>query len=147
MKWQDRRRSGTVEDRRGQRLGTGARVGGIGGLGLIVVVVVGMLLGVDPMELLQGVPTTNLPPSHMASLFEGGTSPVNMTGSGRSRWSVRNFECCSTRGLVGAMNRTFPGFFTSVSAITMSATTVLPIPVGRTTSVGSSRAAFAMLSW
>jgi predicted metalloprotease len=63
MKWRDRRRSENVEDRRGQRLGTGARVGGIGGLGLLVVVVVGMLLGVDPMELLQGVPTASLPPS------------------------------------------------------------------------------------
>ncbi len=72
MKWQDRRRSGNIEDRRGQaggggfmRRGNGPRLripsgrsmgtGGAGGLGLIVVViVVALALGVDPMQLLSG---------------------------------------------------------------------------------------------
>lgn len=73
MKWQDRRRSSNMEDRRragggspfgrgmgggGSRIriptGRGARAGG-GGIGLIIIVlVVGMFLGVNPLELLSG---------------------------------------------------------------------------------------------
>lgn len=63
MRWRQGRRSENVEDRRGQRLSTGARVGGIGGLGLLVVVVAAMLLGVDPTEILQNVPSSSLPSS------------------------------------------------------------------------------------
>ncbi len=63
MRWRDRRQSTNIEDRRGQRLSTGARVGGLGGLGLLAVVVTAMLLGVDPAEILQNLPTSNLPPS------------------------------------------------------------------------------------
>ena len=86
MKWQGRKRSSNIEDRRGQRGGgnghrpggrnTGlgrirmpgnarAGAGGIGGIGLLIaVVVIGMALGVDPMQLLSGnVPTNTAPPS------------------------------------------------------------------------------------
>ncbi|MFA6985116.1 MAG: neutral zinc metallopeptidase [Arenimonas sp.] len=52
MKWQLGRRSGNVEDRRGMG------VGGIGGLGLggvVIVVVIAMLMGKNPMELLGQV--------------------------------------------------------------------------------------------
>ncbi|MBR0651713.1 zinc metallopeptidase [Roseomonas terrae] len=49
------RESGNVEDRRGRRVsGRGVAVGG--GLGTIVLVVIALLLGVDPGELLQGQP-------------------------------------------------------------------------------------------
>jgi predicted metalloprotease len=47
------RESGNVEDRRGRRVsGRGVAVGG--GLGTVVLVVIALLLGVDPGELLQG---------------------------------------------------------------------------------------------
>jgi predicted metalloprotease len=51
MRWKDKRRSENVEDRRGQRAGGGGlKIGGL--FGLIAVVVV-MLLGGDPRQLLQ----------------------------------------------------------------------------------------------
>jgi predicted metalloprotease len=50
MRWQGRRQSGNVEDRRGMPVG---RVAVGGGLGTIVLLVVVMLLGGDPQALLQ----------------------------------------------------------------------------------------------
>jgi predicted metalloprotease len=50
MRWNQSRRSTNVEDRRGQRLSGGVRLGGGAGLLLIVVV---MLLGGDPSQVLQ----------------------------------------------------------------------------------------------
>jgi len=55
MRWKDERESDNVEDRRGISVSNGAKVGGIGGLGLVAVVVISMLLGVDPTALLQVV--------------------------------------------------------------------------------------------
>ena len=60
MRWRRGRRSQNVEDRRGAsrggfRLPTGgAKRGGIGGIGLIVVVLLALYFGVDPSVLLQG---------------------------------------------------------------------------------------------
>ncbi|MFD1341663.1 KPN_02809 family neutral zinc metallopeptidase [Litorisediminicola beolgyonensis] len=56
------RRSSNIEDRR--RMGGGARVGGIGGVGLLIVLAVGYFAGIDVTPLLQGLdqqsaPTTN----------------------------------------------------------------------------------------
>jgi hypothetical protein len=51
MRWRGQRQSDNVEDRRG--MSRGAKVGGIGGLGLVAVVVISMFLGVDPSALLQ----------------------------------------------------------------------------------------------
>lgn len=53
MRWRGERQSDNVEDRRGMSVSRGAKVGGIGGLGLVAVVVVSMFLGVDPSALLQ----------------------------------------------------------------------------------------------
>ena len=39
MHWKGGRRSQNVEDRRGTRIGRGAAVGGVGGLGFLVIVV------------------------------------------------------------------------------------------------------------
>ncbi|WP_207509668.1 KPN_02809 family neutral zinc metallopeptidase [Telluribacter humicola] len=50
MRWQDLRRSRNVEDRRGMSGGGKAAVGG--GLGVIVLVVLGLLMGQDPTEIL-----------------------------------------------------------------------------------------------
>ncbi len=55
MRWQRGRRSTNVEDRRGRRLSSGKKVGG---LGTIVLVLVAMYFGIDPGVILdQGVPT------------------------------------------------------------------------------------------
>jgi predicted metalloprotease len=53
MRWRGERQSANIEDRRGQRLGRPGLA--VGGLGTIAVVVIGMLLGVDPSVLLQGL--------------------------------------------------------------------------------------------
>lgn len=51
MKWQGRRGSGNIEDRRGVSAG---RVGGVGGVGLIAVLLIGYFLGIDVTPLLNG---------------------------------------------------------------------------------------------
>ncbi|MFC3061359.1 KPN_02809 family neutral zinc metallopeptidase [Paenirhodobacter populi] len=53
MKWQGRRGSGNIEDRRGQG-GGGMRIGGSAGLGVLAVVLVGWFFGVDLTPLLTG---------------------------------------------------------------------------------------------
>ena len=50
MRWKQSRQSSNVEDRRGQRVSGGAKIGG--GAGLIIIVVV-MLLGGDPRQVMQ----------------------------------------------------------------------------------------------
>ncbi|WP_225028187.1 KPN_02809 family neutral zinc metallopeptidase [Xinfangfangia pollutisoli] len=67
MEWKGRRQSRNVEDRRMMRGSTGA----IGGLGLVAVVVVSLLLGVDPRQLLEA---TGMEQDH------GGT-PADLTPS------------------------------------------------------------------
>jgi uncharacterized protein len=52
MKWQGRRQSRNIEDRR--RSSGGAGIAGTGGVGVILIVVVGYFLGVDLTPLLQG---------------------------------------------------------------------------------------------
>lgn len=56
MRWQGRRGSRNIEDRRGRR-SRGGRVGmtgGVGGLGLIAVVLIGWYFGIDVSPFLQG---------------------------------------------------------------------------------------------
>jgi predicted metalloprotease len=52
MKWQSGRRSTNVEDRRGSG---GMGVGGLGGLGIVLVVVVSLLFGQNPLQVLGQV--------------------------------------------------------------------------------------------
>jgi len=61
MRWRDERQSDNVEDRRGMSIPRGAKIGGIGGLGLLAIVVIGMFLGIDPTVLLQGIPDVQTP--------------------------------------------------------------------------------------
>lgn len=61
MRWKGGRRSQNVEDRRGTRMGRGAAVGGVGGLGFLVVVILYMLLGGDPAQLVEQMPTQGMP--------------------------------------------------------------------------------------
>ncbi|NLC04500.1 MAG: metalloprotease [Tissierellia bacterium] len=57
MKWQGRRQSSNVEDRRGQRGPSGGGKGMIGGgLGLVIVIII-MLLGGNPGDLINSVPS------------------------------------------------------------------------------------------
>ncbi len=51
MKWEGQRESENVEDRRGQ--GGGTRIAAGGGLGLVVIVVLSLLFGVDPRQILD----------------------------------------------------------------------------------------------
>jgi predicted metalloprotease len=61
MRWRDSRQSDNVEDRRGMSIPRGAKIGGVGGLGLLAIVVIGMFLGIDPTVLLQGIPDVQTP--------------------------------------------------------------------------------------
>ena len=57
MRWEDERRSENVEDERGSSYGGGIKWAG-GGIGAVVVVVIALLMGVDPSQLLQQVPSS-----------------------------------------------------------------------------------------
>lgn len=74
MKWKDGRESDNVEDRRGMSISRGAKIGGLGGLGLVAVVLIGMFLGIDPSALLQGISETQGP---SVSTQQGGRTGVN----------------------------------------------------------------------
>ncbi|HZF15866.1 MAG TPA: neutral zinc metallopeptidase [Steroidobacteraceae bacterium] len=53
MEWRGRRESGNVEDRRGRRVPGG--VAGISGAGIVIVLVVSLLTGQNPLSLLQSM--------------------------------------------------------------------------------------------
>lgn len=57
MRWTTGRRSSHVEDRRGSRLG-GRGLAGLGGGGLIILALIALLTGTNPLELLQQVAPT-----------------------------------------------------------------------------------------
>ncbi|MBX3704874.1 MAG: zinc metallopeptidase [Steroidobacteraceae bacterium] len=57
MRWQGRRQSGNIEDRRGMRVRRGL-VGG--GIGTVALVLLAMYFGVDPAVVMQGVGTTRV---------------------------------------------------------------------------------------
>ena len=80
MRWQMGRRSQNIEDRRGLGpvgMGRGARAGGIGGLGLVVLALIAMLLGVNPLTILSGVQDIGLGPSPEVVQRQGGAPPAN----------------------------------------------------------------------
>jgi uncharacterized protein len=62
MRWREGRRSDNIEDRRGGAVPRGVRVGGMGGLGILVLALVAMFLGIDPRVLFQGGPMVDSPP-------------------------------------------------------------------------------------
>jgi predicted metalloprotease len=55
MRWEDRRQSENIEDRRGM---TGGKLA-LGGIGSIVVLVLALLLGADPRQLFEQLPATD----------------------------------------------------------------------------------------
>ncbi len=60
MRWRRGRKSENIEDRRSVRIPGGA-IGGIGGLILLLILLISILLGVDPSQILQGVPDSTGP--------------------------------------------------------------------------------------
>lgn len=63
MRWKGRRRSRNIDDRRGRTAGTlggltlpRGKAGGISGMGLVIIIVLALVFGVDPLTLLQGDP-------------------------------------------------------------------------------------------
>ena len=60
MKWGNERQSENVEDRRGMPMGGIGLAGG--GIGTIVIVVLALIFGIDPRELLQQAPTSQSVP-------------------------------------------------------------------------------------
>jgi uncharacterized protein len=74
MRWRNGRESENVEDRRGMSIPRGAKIGGLSGLGLVAVVLIGMLLGIDPTVLLQGGPEIQTP---SVSVQQSGRPSVN----------------------------------------------------------------------
>ena len=70
MKWQSGRRSDNVEDRRGISVGRGGASLGCGGL--ILVIVISMIFGKDPRELLQLLEQTQGPSASVESPVPGG---------------------------------------------------------------------------
>ena len=90
MKWQLGRRSSNVEDRRGQGIGAKG-IGGLGIGGVLVIVVISMLMGKDPSEILgqvaqqqQGMPAQaqSAPVDDEASQFVG-----SVLGSTEDTWN------------------------------------------------------------
>jgi hypothetical protein len=61
MLWRDGRESDNIEDRRGMSISRGTKIGGVGGLGLVAIVLIGWFFGIDPTVLLQGVQETQTP--------------------------------------------------------------------------------------
>lgn len=61
MRWREARRSENIEDQRGRSVSRGARVGGMGGLGILILAVIAMLMGVDPRVLFQEGPRVDAP--------------------------------------------------------------------------------------
>ncbi|HEV8238289.1 MAG TPA: neutral zinc metallopeptidase [Thermoanaerobaculia bacterium] len=69
MRWEGRRTSGNVEDRRG--MSRGLVIGGGGGLATLVVLAIAMFTGIDPRQLLQGAPSAEV------GQQQGGAPPAN----------------------------------------------------------------------
>jgi predicted metalloprotease len=74
MKWEDGRRSGNIEDRRGMT-SRPAFVGG--GLGTIVLVLLALYFGVDPSFLLQNAPVTGEQPTAPPGGADGTTAAAD----------------------------------------------------------------------
>src|SRR5215204_2493931 len=68
MRWRGERESGNVEDRRGFG---GGRVAIGGGIGTLIIIIIAVLLGADPQQILQQVPTGQ------PSTTSQGTRPPN----------------------------------------------------------------------
>ena len=64
MRWRGERESSNVEDRRG--MSGGGRIAIGGGLGTLVIIIIAVLLGADPRQILQQVPNDSAPSTTQA---------------------------------------------------------------------------------
>ena len=87
MRWERGRRSENVEDRRG--MGPAARVGGIGGLGLLLILGLALFTGVNPLELIGmlggggiEVPAPQAPPAPRPGAPGGGPAKAGADPQG-----------------------------------------------------------------
>jgi len=65
MRWRGERESSNVEDQRG--MSGGGRIAIGGGLGTLLIIIIAVLLGADPRQLLQQVPTETQPSTSQSS--------------------------------------------------------------------------------
>src|SRR5262245_54313661 len=88
MRWQDLRRSTNVQDRRGMRAGVPIT----GGLGLVVVLVIAALTGINPLALLGGgePSTESAPPGN----DEGSQFVSAILGSTEDTWGALFSASC-----------------------------------------------------
>ena len=70
MKWQGRRGSQNIEDRRRRPGRKVVRAGGVGGIGLIAIVVIGYFLGVDITPFLNGASTDTISTQYSTQITE-----------------------------------------------------------------------------
>lgn len=86
MRWGGFRQSGNIEDRRGMRM-----AGPVGGIGLVLLLVIGLITGVNPLELIGGQgdqqPTTEVPPG-LRSDDERGQFVAAVLGSTEDAWGA-----------------------------------------------------------
>jgi predicted metalloprotease len=68
MRWRTGTRSGNVEDRRGI---PGGRAGGLGIAGIVIVVVLALVVGVDPIQILEGTDLSSVAPAQQSQLTQG----------------------------------------------------------------------------
>lgn len=65
MRWRGERESDNVEDQRG--MGGGGRVAIGGGIGTLLIIIIAVILGADPRQLLQQLPTDTSAPTSQSS--------------------------------------------------------------------------------
>ena len=91
MRWRGERQSDNIDDQRGAggfsggspgRMGMGIKAGGVGGFGLIILVILALVFGIDPTTLLQMAPSGQGP--------SGGQAPSGYSDGGPSSPSVPN---------------------------------------------------------
>jgi hypothetical protein len=67
MRWRTGTRSGNIEDRRGI---PGGGAGGLGIVGIVIIVVLALVVGVDPIQLLEGTDLSSVAPAPQSQLSQ-----------------------------------------------------------------------------